>query len=265
MSTALYPLRGLLYIVQHRVFPLKTIGMQTLGTNAVVSLAFLAALYTKGWSLQAGIISSVLGRGLLSTMAVQALLASEALMALYLLLRRTLASSSTVMFDAVLAHRGVKDVKKFSPAELDEIRAVAATQKQRSNAEVQQWGVLGKLVRFVIRQVGQRLVTAPLLLIPGVGIVAYLWANALDEGTACHQRYFKRKGVADDSLQKAIASSRTSEYMTFGAVAMVFNLVPVVNYVLNFGNAAGAALWAVDMEESGDKWLRPDGAATKQS
>lgn len=47
VSTALYPLRGLLYIVQHRVFPVKAIGVQTLSTNAVASLAFLAALYTK--------------------------------------------------------------------------------------------------------------------------------------------------------------------------------------------------------------------------
>ncbi len=43
----------------------------------------------------------MLGRGVLTNTAVQALLASEALIVLYMLLRRTLASSSTHMFDAV--------------------------------------------------------------------------------------------------------------------------------------------------------------------
>lgn len=144
---------------------------------------------------------------------------------------------------------------------------------------------------------------------PGVGWAAFLYANALDEGTACHQSFFKRKvrfvcavqlpypasassefisnisrlkrsleanndflqrtgdwyppppppvqtfnavvqGAADATLQKAISSSRASEYRTFGAVVLLFNLVPVVNYVLNFGNAAGAALWAADVEAS---------------
>ncbi len=56
------------------------------------------------------------------------------------------------------------------------------------------------------------------------------------------------QGAADANMQKAITASRATEYTTFGAVVLVLNLIPVLNYVLNFGNAAGAALWAADME-----------------
>ena len=51
MSSVVYlwslPLRGMLYILQHRVFPIKIIGVQTVCINLVLSLAFLVALYTK--------------------------------------------------------------------------------------------------------------------------------------------------------------------------------------------------------------------------
>lgn len=56
----------------------------------------------RGWSLQSGVIYGILGKSWLGLAAVQALLASEALVAMYMLLRRSLASSSTLMFDAVI-------------------------------------------------------------------------------------------------------------------------------------------------------------------
>lgn len=42
--------------------------------------------------------------------------------------------------------------------------------------------------------------------------------------------------------------SRAQQYNAFGSTALLLNLIPVVNYVLNLGCAAGAALWAADVE-----------------
>jgi hypothetical protein len=67
----------------------------------------------------------------------------------------------------VLAHRGVKQVKQFTPEELEDIRAAAARERQRQQQQVQQAGLLAKVIRFAVRQLGRRLVTAPLMLIPG--------------------------------------------------------------------------------------------------
>jgi hypothetical protein len=70
----------------------------------------------------------------------------------------------------VLAHRGVKQVQQFTSDELEDIRAAAASERQRHERQVQQRGLPAKIVRFALRQVGQRMVTAPLMLIPGVAL-----------------------------------------------------------------------------------------------
>lgn len=46
MGSAALPLRGLVYIVRHRVFPLQS-SIRTVALNAAGSLAFLLVLYTK--------------------------------------------------------------------------------------------------------------------------------------------------------------------------------------------------------------------------
>jgi hypothetical protein len=259
VGNAVLPLRGLLYIIRHRVFPVQT-NFMPVALNAAGSLAFLLALYTKGWSLQRPVVYGALGSGMLGFAALQALLAVEAGAAVYAVLQRTLASASTSMFDAVLAARGVKQVKQFSSGELADIRAAADRVRQQQQRQVQQLGLPARLLRFAIRQVGKRLVTAPLMLIPGVGWAAYVYTNAMDEGASCHQAYFRRKGINDELMRKAIVSSRSQEYTAFGAAALVLNLIPVLNYFLSFGNAAGAALWAADIEMKGERWLRSPAA-----
>jgi hypothetical protein len=67
----------------------------------------------------------------------------------------------------VLAARGVKQVTQFSSGELADIRAAADRVRQQQQQKVQQLGLPARLLRFAIRQVGKRLVTAPLMLIPG--------------------------------------------------------------------------------------------------
>lgn len=46
VGSAILPLRGLVYIVRHRVFPVQS-SFMPLALNAAGSLAFLLALYTK--------------------------------------------------------------------------------------------------------------------------------------------------------------------------------------------------------------------------
>jgi hypothetical protein len=143
VGNAVLPLRGLLYIVRHRVFPVQT-NFMPVALNAAGSLAFLLALYTKcvpqisinddacclsccattgktdrtpttcfwmptgavrrGWSLQRPVVYGALGSGMLGFAALQALLAVEAGAAVYAVLQRTLASASTSMFDAASLH-----------------------------------------------------------------------------------------------------------------------------------------------------------------
>jgi uncharacterized protein involved in cysteine biosynthesis len=50
-------------------------------------------------------------------------------------------------------------------------------------------------------------------------------------GPSYHARYFQLKGF-DKAHREAFVDSRRGQYTAFGTVAMVFNLVPVVNILL---------------------------------
>ena len=62
-----------------------------------------------------------------------------------------------------------------------------------------------------------------------------------------HQRYFQKKGLTL-AQQALVVKSRRVEYVAFGIVAFLMNLVPVLNYGFSLASTAGAALWAADLE-----------------
>ena len=62
-----------------------------------------------------------------------------------------------------------------------------------------------------------------------------------------HKPYFQKKGLTA-AQQALVVKSRRVEYVAFGAVAFVLNLVPVLNYFFSLASTAGAALWAADIE-----------------
>ena len=65
-----------------------------------------------------------------------------------------------------------------------------------------------------------------------------------------HKPYFEKKGLTP-AQQALVVKSRRLEYVAFGIVAFVLNLVPVLNYGLSLASTAGAALWAADLEVRG--------------
>ena len=94
------------------------------------------------------------------------------------------------------------------------------------------------------------LVTAPLLAIPVVGWVIYFSVNGFNTAAEVHKPYFQKKGLTP-AQQALVVKSRRVEYVAFGVVAFVMNLVPVLNYFLSLASSAGAALWAADLEVRG--------------
>mmetsp|Transcript_8568 Transcript_8568/g.25657 ORF Transcript_8568/g.25657 Transcript_8568/m.25657 type:complete len:263 (+) Transcript_8568:345-1133(+) len=247
---ALLPIRGLVYVVQHRVYPARLLNRAAV--CAAGSSVAVIALYTKGWSVQSAILSNFLGQTWVNFLATQTVLAAEASLTLYLVFRRLVSENG--IFEAVLERRGVKPAP-FTSAEISELKAKAeAIEAQRKQLRAQR-GVPEKLLRFGLRQVGQRLLTAPLLLVPVVGWAAWLYANAESEGSSYHDGYFQKKGLRDPRMRAAIVERHQNQYRMFGAVVLLFNMVPVASFFLAFGNAAGAALWAADVEEAKTSWI----------
>lgn len=265
MSTARaasLPLLGLLYIFKNRLpFGKGAISsaIPTLGAAGAGSVSFLAVLYTKGWSVQGGVIKQIFGNTWAAFAATQAVLAAEAAVVFFFALRLMTESYNNILFDEVLARQGCKNVQPFSAAEMTELKAAAERRNMRSSAAAKQRSIPVKLLHWVWGVFGQRIVTAPLLLIPGVGLLIYVYANAQDEGSKYHQRYLKRKGVTDPTLQRILISRHSREYQAFGIVQMLLNLVPVANYLFALGGAVGAAIWAADIEADQETWVRSEG------
>ncbi len=123
-----------------------------------------------------------MGTGSFRTISVLSLSAARAVLALYLLAQRMSKSYSGKIFDAVLQSRGITSVKPASAADMAKIKDIAEEQQPSAKSGGQRRSLTGKLVSWGLRTFGQRIVTAPLLLVPGVGWAAWLYTNAFSEG-----------------------------------------------------------------------------------
>lgn len=67
------------------------------------------------------------------------------------------------------------------------------------------------------------------------------------QGPGYHSRYFQLKGFSERQKETFI-QNRRPEYLAFGSVAMLLNMVPGANILFQYTNTVGAALWALDIE-----------------
>ncbi|GJN67495.1 hypothetical protein PLICBS_001521 [Purpureocillium lilacinum] len=95
------------------------------------------------------------------------------------------------------------------------------------------------LVRYVIH--------LPLNFIPVVGTVIFIVLQGRARGKRVHGRYFQLKKWSarqrEDWLEK-----HTGPYTSFGLVATLLEMIPVVSIFFTYTNTVGAALWAADIE-----------------
>ncbi len=122
---------------------------------------------------------------------------------------------------------------------LDAPNSVKMLGKPTSPAEYQPWS---------IKQIIELIVFLPLNLVPYVGTPAFIMITGSRLGKLSHHRWFKLRGVNKKDMKREIKSRRW-EYLWFGTVAMVMELVPVLSFFFLLTSTAGAAMWAAKMEE----------------
>jgi uncharacterized protein involved in cysteine biosynthesis len=88
----------------------------------------------------------------------------------------------------------------------------------------------------------------PLNLIPYVGVPAYILITGYRLGTFAHYRWYKLRGLSRHERKKEIRS-RAWDYLWFGTVAMLMELVPLLSFFFLLTSTSGSALWAARMEE----------------
>lgn len=120
----------------------------------------------------------------------------------------------------------------------DAPNAVQKLGKPTARAEYQPWSLV---------QMVELVVFLPLNLIPYVGAPAFILITGTRLGKLSHFRWFQLRGL-DRKARRQEIKTRTWDYVWFGTVAMLAELVPVLSFFFLLTTAAGSALWVADVE-----------------
>ncbi|CAK7264460.1 hypothetical protein SEPCBS57363_001092 [Sporothrix epigloea] len=236
---ASYPLVGIYYFARHREFhplftgrllPLALISFLVyliLFTFAFLpQFAFLAIFH--GWGAWINALILVLGEGLVITQGLfEGFFVDEA---------------RVNVFDATFINKGFEDLiaaHRILLAESGSINnSVRRLGKPTGSASYQPWSIV---------QIVELIVCLPLNLVPVVGAPAFILITGSRLGRLSQYRWYKLRGLSRKERQAEIRC-RGWDYLWFGIVAMLLELVPVLSFFFLLTSAAGSALWATDME-----------------
>ncbi|KAJ6780867.1 hypothetical protein PWT90_01909 [Aphanocladium album] len=112
---------------------------------------------------------------------------------------------------------------------------------------------LGKVLRspfekFSPKAMIRYLLYLPLNFVPIVGTVAFVFLQGRSRGRMVHERYFQLKKWSN-SQRSSWVDTHVGAYTSFGLVATVLEMVPIINIFFTYTNTVGAALWAADIEQ----------------
>lgn len=99
-----------------------------------------------------------------------------------------------------------------------------------------------------VKQMVELVVFLPLNLIPIIGMPAFILITGSRLGKLSHHRWFQLRGL-NKKETKAEIKKRSWEYLWFGTVAMILELVPVLSLFFLLTTTTGAALFAARLEE----------------
>lgn len=110
--------------------------------------------------------------------------------------------------------------------------------KPTSRAEYTPWS-------FV--QIFELVVCLPLTFIPIVGAPAYIIITGTRLGKLSHHRWFKLRGLSRRE-RKEEAKKYSWDYVWFGTMAMILELIPLLSFFFLLTTTAGCGLWVSKLE-----------------
>ncbi|KAI2602926.1 uncharacterized protein GGS25DRAFT_509258 [Hypoxylon fragiforme] len=245
LTAASYPLLGIYYFLRHpayyplfasRLLPLTIISFLVyaiLFTFAFLpQYAFLAIFH--GWGAWVNAVVLVLGEGLVIIQGLfEGFFVDEC---------------RVDAFDATLIDKGLQSL--VSPHRLlflDAPNSVKKLGKPTTAAVYQPWSLI---------QIIELIACLPLNLIPYVGTPAFIIITGSRLGTFSQYRWYDLRGLTKKERKREI-KSRSWEYIWFGTVAMLLELVPILSLFFLLTCSTGAALWAADIEHQARRPLTP--------
>ncbi|KAJ0108957.1 hypothetical protein J7T55_005504 [Diaporthe amygdali] len=143
------------------------------------------------------------------------------------------------VFDATLIDHGLVDL--VAPHRLlfpDGPNSVKMLGKPTSRAEYSPWS---------FTQIFELVVCLPLTFIPVVGAPAYIIITGTRLGKLSHHRWFKLRGLSRRE-RKEEAKKYSWDYVWFGTMAMILELVPLLSFFFLLTTTAGCGLWVSKLE-----------------
>ncbi|KAJ9133398.1 Protein family CysZ [Pleurostoma richardsiae] len=238
LRAAAYPLQGIWYFLRHpafyplflgRLLPLSLISFLVyfilFTFTFLPQYAFLAIF--QGWGAWLNAVVLVLGEGLVIIQGLfEGFFVDEC---------------RVDVFDATLLYHSLPDL--VAPQRLlfpdAAPNAVKMLGKPTSRAEFQPWS---------LKQIVELIVFLPLNLVPYVGTPAFILITGSRLGKLSHYRWYQLRGL-DRKQRKREIKARSWEYLWFGTVAMVLELIPILSFFFLLTTAAGSALWVCKMEQ----------------
>ncbi|KAI1141006.1 hypothetical protein F5Y05DRAFT_295505 [Hypoxylon sp. FL0543] len=231
----LYPFRGIVYFLTHKSLwkPFSSRVLPVLGLTAGV----FASMFFFTYLPQLAILVFVNGPFAVVTTVV--LILNESSTLVNIISRNFLLQDALLdTFDGTLVARNATEVVS------------EGRQLKSGNDPI---GRLGKIVKspfekFTPKALVRYVMYLPLNFIPVVGTVIFILLQGRARGTSVHGRYFQLKGWSS-SQQRDWLERHTGPYTTFGTIATILEMVPVLSMFFAFTNTVGAALWAADIEQ----------------
>ncbi|KAJ3526090.1 hypothetical protein NM208_g11356 [Fusarium decemcellulare] len=219
-SAASFPLRGIWFYLRNREF-LAAFRRQDL---AIICHIFSAIFH--GWGAWVNTVVLVLGEGLVIIQGLfEGFFVDEC---------------RVDVFDAALIKLSHKEL--IAPHRIlfvDAPNAVRMLGKPTSPAIYTPWSII---------QIVELIVFLPLNLVPIVGTPAFIIITGTRLGKLAHYRWFQLKGYSKVQQKKALRD-RAWEYVWFGTVAMILELIPIFSLFFLLTTTAGAAIWVARIED----------------
>jgi len=234
----LYPIKGIIFFLSHKACWGPFI--KTLPPAMAMSAAILGFMFTFTYLPQAAFLS-VINFGPIGFISAIPLVLSESYIIFQTLSKAFILDQRTAeVFDRVLVERQLTSLVQQGR----EVQGQGATKKFGKV-------IMSPLAKFQPSAIAYYLLTLPLNFIPVVGTVVFFLLNGAKTGPGLHERYFQLKKFSQQQRKEQI-KKRRGAYTGMGTAALLLQVVPVLNVLFAFSNAAGAALFAADLEKGTD-------------
>ncbi|KAK4223088.1 hypothetical protein QBC38DRAFT_488483 [Podospora fimiseda] len=241
LRPAMYPITGIWYFLQHREFwPIFVAWLLPLVLITTVVYGLLFAFAWLPQYLFLAILFKFQGK---AGAAINAtfLVLGEGMVVIQAIFEACCADQDRVkIFDAVLINHGFIDL--IAPHRVlypDAPNSVKRLGKPITRAEYNPWS---------FTQIFEMIVCLPLNLVPVIGTPAFIMITGARMGKLSHYRWYTLRGIPKKEMKKDL-HNRSWEYLWFGTVAMLLELVPFLNFLFLLTSAAGAAIWASELEK----------------